>query len=126
MQLLSQQDAAYTPTLQLAGRRFVHATGAHLMDSDAAMLLKLPDGSLALPRAGRRSARAELDAAHAHLKPYLGPPWPTRCMTNIGISSCMLCVSCSPHRACRQAGLHNTQVQGYHSVVDWRVMHGNS
>ena len=44
------------------------------MDGNAAVLLELPDGSLALPRGGRRSARAELDAAHAHLKPYLGPP----------------------------------------------------
>ena len=50
------------------------------MDGDAAALLERPHGSLALPRAGRRCARAELDAPHAHLKPYLGPPWPPQCM----------------------------------------------
>lgn len=60
------------------------------MDRDAAVLLEVTHGSPALPRAGRRSAQPELDAAHAHFKPYLGPPWPTRCMANVGMRSCML------------------------------------
>lgn len=99
-----------------------HATGAHLMDGDAAVLLKLPHGSRALPRAGRRSARAELDAAHAYLKPYLGPPWPTRCMRMlIGAHACCASLIILSGLADRQAPT-GTQVQGSQSAADWRVV----
>ena len=79
----AKDGAAYTSGLRLAwqARRFrvrCVPTGADLVDGGAAVLLERPHGSLALPRAGCRSARAELDAAHAHLKPHLSSPCPTR------------------------------------------------